>query len=214
LNIVGGIIIGVGQYDISFADASKMYTLLTVGDGLVTQIPALIVSTAAGIIITRGADDQSLGTQVTNQIKIHHRAIYSSSGILFVFALIPGLPKIPFLAMGGLLAYVGNRIEKSSKKEVETTIRQQQEDKKKRSENLEELLPLELNELEVGYAIVNLVDAEQNGIYWREITHLRKQFKLLIGSYYSFCKLRQSQLKPGGYVIKLKRYLLLRRTYS
>ncbi|MBF0314032.1 MAG: flagellar biosynthesis protein FlhA [Oligoflexia bacterium] len=205
VNIIGGIIVGVGQYDMSFIEASKLFTLLTVGDGLITQIPALIVSTAAGIIITRGADEESLGTQVTNQVKIHHRAIYTASGILFAFALVPGLPKIPFLAMGGLLAYAGNSIEKKGKIEVESNIRQQQEDKKKRQENLEELLPLEMIELEVGYAIVNLVDVEQNGDLLERITQLRRQFALDWGVIIPSVRIRDNlELRPGGYVIKLK----------
>ncbi|MBF0209193.1 MAG: flagellar type III secretion system protein FlhA [Oligoflexia bacterium] len=205
VNIIGGIVVGVGQYGISFSEASKLYTLLTVGDGLVTQIPALIVSTAAGIIITRGADDQSLGTKISSQIRLQNKALYVSAGILVFLALVPGLPKIPFIIMGSILAYAGSLMEKQKKLDIEHTVRIQQEEKKKKVENLEDLLPLEIVELEVGYALVNLVDVEQNGDLLERITHLRKQFALDWGVIVPSVRIKDNlELKPGGYVVKLK----------
>jgi flagellar biosynthesis protein FlhA len=106
VNIVGGIIIGVAQNDMDFATAAKTFTLLTVGDGLITQIPALIISTAAGIIVTRSTNDENIGTQVSKQFKVHPKAIYISAAVLVFFGLIPGLPKLPFFMMGGALAYI------------------------------------------------------------------------------------------------------------
>ncbi|MBF0362557.1 MAG: flagellar biosynthesis protein FlhA [Oligoflexia bacterium] len=205
VNIVGGIVVGVGQYNLTFDAASKMYTLLTVGEGLVAQIPALIISTAAGIIITRGADEQTLGGQVMNQFKIHHKAMYYSSGVLFIFALIPGLPKIPFIAVGALLYYMGNKIEKRNKIDLEQTHKLELEEKKKAPENLEQLLPVEIVELEVGYGLVSLVDVEQNGDLLERITHLRKQFALDWGVIIPSVRIRDNlELKPGGYIVKLK----------
>ncbi|MGD9413039.1 MAG: FHIPEP family type III secretion protein, partial [Desulfobacterales bacterium] len=108
INIIGGLAIGVFQKDMSFASAAQNYTLLTIGDGLVSQVPALIVSTAAGVIVTRAGADSSLGDEITSQILIQPKAIAVASGVLFGFGLVPGLPTIPFMilsAVTGGLAY-------------------------------------------------------------------------------------------------------------
>lgn len=205
VNIIGGIVVGVGQYGLSFDQASKMYTLLTIGDGLVAQVPALLISTAAGIIITRGADEQTLGGQVISQFKNHPRAMHYSASVLFIFAIIPGLPKIPFLAMGSLLYFLGNKIEKKNKIELEASHMHELEEKKKVPENLEQLLPVEIVELEVGYGLVGLVDVEQNGDLLERITLLRKQFALDWGVIIPSVRIRDNlELRPGGYVVKLK----------
>jgi flagellar biosynthesis protein FlhA len=205
INIVGGIIIGVAQYNLDFIEASKLFTLLTVGDGLVTQIPAIIISTAAGIIITRNADDETLGKQVSGQMSLHPKALYAAGAVLSAFILVPGLPKIPFILMGGLLFYAGNFVDKMSvqKKEEERIIINQ--NKKKLSEKLEDLLNLELVELEVGYGIVNLVDVEQKGDLLERITHIRKQFALDWGIIVPSIRIKDNlELKPGGYSIRIK----------
>ncbi|MFT6603778.1 MAG: flagellar biosynthesis protein FlhA, partial [Bacteriovoracaceae bacterium] len=107
INILVGIIIGVVQNDMSFATATETFTLLTVGDGLVTQVPALIISTAAGIIATRNTSETALGVQIIDQFKVHPKALYIASAALFIFSLVPGLPKLPFMAAGAGLFYMG-----------------------------------------------------------------------------------------------------------
>jgi flagellar biosynthesis protein FlhA len=179
INIIGGILIGVTQNGMDVAKAAETFTLLTVGDGLVTQIPALIISTAAGILVTRNTNDDNIGTQVQKQFKVHPKAIYISGAVLVIFGLIPGLPKFPFFAMGGALGFIAFKIEQSNtneelvekQKAVEVT-------KKANPQNLEELLNMELVELEVGYGLVHLVDTEQNGDLLERITHMRKIFAL------------------------------------
>ena len=117
INILAGIIVGVIQNDMDLAAAAETFTLLTVGDGLVSQIPAIIISTAAGIIATRNNDDKNLGSQIGKQFQLHPKAIYISATVLGIFAIIPGLPKVPFLTISILLFYTANKVEKSTAKE-------------------------------------------------------------------------------------------------
>ncbi|MDD0854111.1 flagellar biosynthesis protein FlhA [Halobacteriovorax sp. GB3] len=205
INIIGGIIVGVAQNGLDVGSAAQTFTLLTVGDGLVSQIPALIISTAAGIIATRNTSETNLGTQVGQQFKLHPKAVYIASAVLFIFSLIPGLPKIPFMTVGAFLAYLANRMEKSNVIEKEEAQKMDVEEKKARPDNLEDLLTLELVELEVGYGLVSLVDAEQNGDLLERITHMRKQFALDWGVIIPSVKIKDNlELKPGGYSIKIK----------
>ncbi|MBP9679868.1 MAG: flagellar biosynthesis protein FlhA [Bacteriovorax sp.] len=206
INIIGGILIGVTQNGMDVAKAAETFTLLTVGDGLVTQIPALIISTAAGILVTRNTNDDNIGTQVQKQFKVHPKAIYISGAVLVIFGLIPGLPKFPFFAMGGALGFIAFKIEQSNtneelvekQKAVEVT-------KKANPQNLEELLNMELVELEVGYGLVHLVDTEQNGDLLERITHMRKIFALDWGVIIPSVKIKDNlELKPGGYSVKIK----------
>ncbi|CBW25473.1 putative flagellar biosynthesis protein [Halobacteriovorax marinus SJ] len=205
INVLAGIAIGVMQYDLSAGDAAQVFTLLTVGDGLISQIPALVISTAAGIIITRNTSEDSLGSQITNQFKIHPKALYIASGTLFVFAVIPGLPKAPFMMIGVLLAFVGWKMEKGNEQEKIVQEQANTEEKKATPDSLEDLLTLELVELEVGYGLVSLVDAEQNGDLLERITHIRKQFALDWGVIIPSVRIKDNlELKPGGYSIKVK----------
>ena len=206
VNIIGGIIIGVAQNGMDFATAAQTFTLLTVGDGLVTQIPALIISTAAGIIVTRSTNDENIGTQVSKQFKIHPKAIYISAAVLVFFGLIPGLPKLPFFMMGGFLAFVAYKIDQSNDNEIIAEKAKATEvTKKGNPQNLEELLNMELVELEVGYGLVHLVDTEQNGDLLERITHMRKIFALDWGVIIPSVKIKDNlELKPGGYSVKIK----------
>ncbi len=205
INILGGIIVGVTQYNMGAADAAQTFTLLTVGDGLVSQIPALIISTAAGLIATRNTDDDNLGTQVGKQFKVHPKAIYLSGGILFVFAMIPGLPKLPFITVGAALSFLAYKMEQSNIQTAAALENKSHEEKKTTPENLEDLLNLELVELEVGYGLVNLVDAEQNGDLLERITHIRKQFALDWGVIIPSVRIKDNlELKPGGYSLRIK----------
>jgi flagellar biosynthesis protein FlhA len=206
INIIGGIIIGVAQNGMDIGLAAERFTLLTVGDGLVTQIPALIISTAAGLLVTRNTNDDNIGSQVQKQFKVHPKAIYISGAVLIFFGLIPGLPKMPFFVMGGMLGFLAYKIEQNKinedivekQKSVEVT-------KKSTPQNLEELLNMELVELEVGYGLVHLVDTEQNGDLLERITHMRKIFATDWGVIIPSVKIRDNlELKPGGYSVKIK----------
>jgi flagellar biosynthesis protein FlhA len=205
VNIVGGIIIGVAQYDMPFATAAQTFTLLTVGDGLITQIPALIISTAAGIIATRSSNDNALGNQIGKEFGVNPKAFYITAAVLTLFALIPGLPGLPFFAIAAASGFMGFKIEENKKREVINAKNDAVKEQKATGETLESLLPVELVQLEVGYGLVSLVDAEQNGDLLERISHLRKQFATDWGLIIPSVRIKDNlELKPGGYSVKLK----------
>lgn len=205
INILAGIVVGVFQNGMDVSNAAETFVLLTVGDGLVSQIPALIISTAAGIIATRNSNSDALGAQVTKQLKIHPKTIYIAAGILFLFSVIPGLPQVPFLTVGAALAYTAFRIEKNAEQEKLNAKKQETVEKKATAENLEDLLSVEMVELEVGYGLVDLVDSEQNGDLLERITQIRKQFALDWGVIIPSIRIKDNlELKPGEYSVRIK----------
>ncbi len=205
INMIGGIIIGVAQQDMSFSDAAQVFTLLTVGDGLIAQIPALIISTAAGIIATRNSNSESLGSQVGNEFTANPKSFYITAAAMTVFGLIPGFPGLPFIAMGSLIAFAGFKIEKNKELAKVAEKSNAVQETKAKTETLESLLPVELVQLEVGYGIVSIVDAEQNGDLLERISHIRKQFAVDWGVIIPSVRIKDNlELKPGGYSIKLK----------
>ena len=205
INILGGIIVGVAQNSLSVAQATETFTLLTIGDGLVSQIPALIVSTAAGIMITRNTADDNLGIQVIQQFKPHPKVVYITSMALIFFSLVPGLPQMPFLFIGLGLIALGYKMEKAREKEEIQMFQKEGREKEESSDGLEELLNLEPVELEVGYALVHLVDSEQRGDLLERISHIRKQFVLDWGVIIPAIQIKDNlELKPSGYSIKIK----------
>lgn len=205
INILAGIVVGVFQNGMDVSNAAETFVLLTVGDGLVSQIPALIISTAAGIIATRNSNSDALGAQVSNQLKVHPKTIYIAAGILFLFSVIPGLPQVPFLSVGAVLAYTAFRIEKNAEQEKLNAKKQETVEKKATAENLEDLLAVEMVELEVGYGLVDLVDSEQNGDLLERITQIRKQFALDWGVIIPSIRIKDNlELKPGEYSVRIK----------
>jgi flagellar biosynthesis protein FlhA len=205
INIIGGIIIGVAQNDMSFSQATEVFTLLTVGDGIVAQIPALIISTAAGIIATRNTNEEGLGKQLGEQFSLHPKALYVTSGIVILFGLIPGFPILPFLGISLFLGYTGYRLEKKEEDKKKAQKIEEIQEKKTTGEDLESLLSLELIELEVGYGLVSIVDAEQKGDLLERISHIRKQFVYDWGVIVPSVRIKDNlELKPGGYSIKIK----------
>ena len=206
VNIIGGIIIGTLQKGMEIGAAAETFTLLTIGDGLVTQIPALIISTAAGIIVTRTATSNNYSQEFTKQLIQKPKAIASAAAVMFMMALVPGLPHFSFLALAAFLGF-GARYLMNKEKQVETDkIKKDQQDKLKPTvEKLENLLPVDLLELEVGYGLINIVDAEQNGDLLERISNIRKQFALDLGIIVPPLRIRDNlELKPGDYQVLLK----------
>ena len=206
INIIGGLAIGVFQKDMSFANAAQNYTLLTIGDGLVSQVPALIVSTAAGIIVTRAGADSSLGDEITSQILIQPKAIAVASGVLFGFGLVPGLPTIPFMilsALSGGLAYtIFRSVKESARIAEESKVR---EEKAITTDQFNALPPLDTLAIEVGYGLIPLVDVEQGGQLLDRIKSLRRQIARELGIIVAPVHIQDNmQLKPGEYTILLK----------
>ena len=203
INILGGLIVGVLQQGMPVVDAAHTYTLLTVGDGLVTQIPALVVSTAAGMLVTRSTASSDLSKEVGKQLFFQPKVIATTSVMLFVFGLIPGMPKLSFLTISFVLAVFAYTVFKSSR-EIEET-KAEVVPKEPTSESVEALLSLDLLGLDVGYSLIPLVDAERGGEILERIRGLRRQLALEMGFVVAAIHIRDDlQLKPSEYVIKLK----------
>lgn len=207
INIVGGLIIGMVQKDMVFADATQIYTILTVGDGLVTQIPALLISTATGIVVTRSASRHSLGKEVTSQLFNYPKALGIAALVLVVFGTI-GLPKLPMYSLAGLfgLLYFTSRGARAEIEETETDTEDIQEAEAiKKPENVVELLQVEKMEMELGYGLIPLVDAEQGGDLLDRIVMIRRQCAVELGFIVPPIRIRDNmQLKPNSYAIKIK----------
>jgi flagellar biosynthesis protein FlhA len=206
INIVGGIFIGVLQKDMSWMEAAQTFSLLTIGDGLVSTIPSLITSTSAGLIVSRAAAEARMGEEFIGQLTNHPKALRLVSGVLLLFAMVPGMPTVAFLILSVTLfmvALFADRI-KAENKEPETGK------KKKGSapdspEEVQALLPLDVMELEVGYGLIPLVDEDQNGNLLARIRSIRRQFALDMGVIVPSLHLRDNlQLKPGEYVVQIK----------
>jgi flagellar biosynthesis protein FlhA len=208
INIIGGFIIGVAQRGLSFPEAIKTYTLLTVGDGLVSQIPALVVSTAAGVIITRASSDSNLGVDIQNQLMSKPRAVYLTAGVLTFLGLTPGLPAMPFLVLAGLLGLMAFSSQKRiANVEKAEQVEQEEQDHQPADVNsqIEEFLQVDPLELEIGYGLIPLVDSEQGGDLLGRITEIRKQCALEVGIIVPPIRIRDNiQLTNNEYVIKIR----------
>ncbi len=211
INLIGGFIIGMTQRGLSAGEALTTYSSLTVGDGLVTQIPALIVSTAAGMLVTYGSTGTGMGSSIGQQLTRNPRAIWTAGAILGLFALVPGLPAIPFLMLAGVtcgVAYqAGKRASARQDAEDETT------DAAKPSgaggptgaPPVREILAVEPLEMEIGYGLVPLVDEGQRGDLLQRIGIMRKQLAFELGMIVPSVRIRDNiQLGPNEYVIKLR----------
>ncbi|NOY52958.1 MAG: flagellar biosynthesis protein FlhA [Deltaproteobacteria bacterium] len=205
INILGGLVIGVLQQHLSVTEAAQTYTLLTVGDGLVSQLPALIVSTAAGLVVTHASTGGSLGVAVIKQLFSNTRAIAVTAGIMFLLGLIPGLPQIPFLffsvVMGGGAYLMHSRQEKTRQAEEEEAAAPPPPE----PERIERLLPLDLLEMEIGYGLIPLVDRERGGDLLERIRSVRRQFATEMGIIVPPLHIRDNlKLKAGEYAFRIK----------
>ncbi|MBI2406710.1 MAG: flagellar biosynthesis protein FlhA [Gemmatimonadetes bacterium] len=208
INIIGGIVIAVAQRGMTLTQAASTYTVLTVGEGLVAQIPALIVSTAAGLMVTHAAGGTRLSRVLTAQLGAQPRALYIAAGTLTFFALLPGLPTVPFLALGGLLGVTGRLASDAER----ARVRAAQEAKAPEAAEtaaaptpLQELVQLDPIEIEVGYALVPLVDESQGGDLLARVGLLRKQAAIDAGMLVPPVRIRDDiRLPSTEYVIKLR----------
>jgi flagellar biosynthesis protein FlhA len=205
-NIIGGLAIGVFQNKMSFANAAQTYTLLTIGDGLVTQIPALIISTSAGIIVSRAGAESNLGSEIISQILYQPRAIGVTAVVLFGFGIIPGLPLIPFWVLASLVGVLALLIRRSAQQRArEEEEAQMSEEQEIPAEHLDSLPLLDTLAIEVGYGLIPLVDTEQNGELLERIKSIRRQVAHEIGIIVPPVHIQDNmQLKPGEYSILLK----------
>ncbi|MEX6377172.1 MULTISPECIES: flagellar biosynthesis protein FlhA [Providencia] len=185
INVVGGLIIGVGQHNMTLGDATSAYTLLTIGDGLVAQIPALIISTAAGVIVTRVATDEDVGEQMVTQLFNNPRVMWLSAGVLGLIGLIPGMPNFVFLLFTVALAGLGWYLVRKSKQPENQTedgqLKQFQEANKVVEATWDDVQLEDLLAMEVGYRLIPLVDNDQQGELLGRIRGLRKKFAQEVG---------------------------------
>jgi len=203
INIVGGIVIGVLQNGMPFVDALKTYTILTIGDGLVAQIPALVISSSAGIIVTQSASDKSVGRQLSEQLSFQPMALFSASGIIFVFGLVPGMPHLAFLTMAGVMGamgWVSMRFRAGEHEEEEAKAPSAAEEV-----STESLLPMDILEFEVGYGLIPLVDSSQGGELLSRIKGMRRTVAADLGIVVPPVHVRDNlELKPNEYRLLLK----------
>ena len=211
INILGGLVIGIFRYGMTPAEAAQTFTLLTIGDGLVSQIPSLIVSTAAGMVVTRAASESTLGETVTAQFLVQPRALAVAAAVLLVFGAVPGMPYYFFIlcaAVIGYVAWISRRSQQTTalaKAEAAEEKAAQAEKVAPETEILESILTPDMVSLEVGYGLIPLVDQAQSGELLDRIKSLRRQFALDMGFIVPPIHIRDNlELKPGGYSILSK----------
>jgi len=204
INIIGGLTIGVLQHGLSLSEAAQTYTLLTVGDGLVTQIPALITSTAAGIIVTRATTDDNMGKDINKQLTGRPQAGLIAGTMLMGLGLIPGLPTWPFVAIGSVLIGVALLVRRNNllRQARELAVR---EEETRPEERPEDYLRVDLLEAQVGFQLVPLVDSGQGGDLIDRIVQIRKVTAMEMGFVAPPVRVRDStELDPNEYQIRVK----------
>jgi flagellar biosynthesis protein FlhA len=207
INIVGGFFIGVFQQGMEMADAASTYTLLTIGDGLVSQIPALIISTAAGLLISRSSSENKMGEEFAKHIFSQDVPIYVGSVIVFMLGLVPGLPAIPFMGLGAGLAGTVYYLRKNVKEEEKALVEKEMAEPTEEAgpEDVEHLLSLDSMELEVGYGLIPLVDKAQDGTLLGRIRAIRRQFASEMGIIIPPIHIRDNlKLRPSEYRMLIK----------
>jgi len=178
INILGGFIIGVAQRGMSFTDALQTYTILTIGDGLVSQIPALMISTAAGLVVTRSAAGTALDIQMKTQLFSNPRVLATVSGAIFLFAFIPGMPAIPFLLISGALGTASYMTKKNKQTVTPSKVEEEVLVPEPTEEKVEQYLQVDPIEVEIGYGLISLVDEKQGGNLFHKISSTRKLIAL------------------------------------
>jgi flagellar biosynthesis protein FlhA len=215
INVIGGLIVGMLQHDMAFGDAIKNYTLLAIGDGLVAQIPSLIISIAAGMVVSRVASEDDVGTQLVTQLFAKPEVLYITGGILGGMGLIPGMPNLVFLLLGSSLMGSGYLVEKRRKQapEREAAAAAQaasaggaaQPAAESEEATWQDVMPVDTLGLEVGYRLIPLVDKTQGGELLKRIKGIRKKFAQEVGFLAPPVHIRDNlELKPSAYRITLK----------
>ncbi|MBE6086986.1 MAG: flagellar biosynthesis protein FlhA [Clostridium beijerinckii] len=209
INIIGGIIIGVLQKNMTAATAAQTYTILSVGDGLVSQVPALLVSTASGILVTRSGSEENLGNTLSSQLTAFPVATGIASAIMLFMGIIPSMPKVPFftasLAMG-VLTYL--LYKDAAAKEIQEFVSEEEEiiqAERKEPENVMNLISVEPMEVEIGYGLIPLADEASGGDLLQRIASVRRQCAIEMGIVVQPIRIRDNlQLKTNEYIVKIR----------
>ncbi len=208
INIVVGLLLGVVTYGLTFAEAAQKFTLLTVGEGLVAQIPALIISTAAGIVVTRAGGTGGLSEEMSSQLTMHPKAAYLCCAVLVILAIVPGMPFVPFCLLAIAFYFLGRYATRQVDARDAALARESKEKvalEGGKSDSIEALLHLDSLALEVGVELVPLVDTAQDGEVLERIVSARKQLAQDLGIIVPIVMIRDNiQLRPDEYQIMLK----------
>lgn len=209
INILGGIIIGVAMLGMDITQAATTYVMLTVGDGLVGQIPALLISTASGILVTRSGNDENLGNSLSSQLTAFPKVIAIAAVILFFLGIVPGLPKVPFFILAAATGGGAYLLYKDEKAKVIMAIENEQaeiiETEKKEPENVMNLISVEPMEVEIGYGLIPLADESSGGDLLQRISSVRRQCAIEMGVVVQPIRIRDNlQLKTNEYVVKIR----------
>ena len=208
INVVGGLIIGSTSGNMEMDQVLEVYVTATIGDGLVSQLPALMISTATGIIVTRAASDGNLGDDLSRQLTRQPMVYLILSGILAILAFVPGLPTLPLLAVALIVAALGfvlRRAQKQPEPVMEPDVAEEAAKEKRKPENVTSLLQVDLIGIELGYGLIPLVDASQGGDLLERVVMIRRQCAMDMGIIVPVIRLRDNiQLGVNEYVIKVK----------
>src|SRR5277367_359469 len=205
INIIAGLLIGVFQLNIPLAEAAKTYTILTVGDGLVTLIPSLLVSVAGGIVVTRTSSGETVGTDFARQLLGRRMPLQIAAGVMFLLGLIPGLPKFSFFLLAAISAYLASIAPQVGAEEIKLVELPGAKKKADTQQQIESLLKLDEISLEVGYGLVPLVDQGQGGQLLQRIRALRRHLALQLGFLVPSVHITDNlKLKPREYVVLLR----------
>ncbi len=211
INIIGGFAIGLLQMGMSFEEATQVYTLLTVGDGLVAQVPALLISTSAGMLVSRSTAEASLGEELATQLFSLPKVIILTAALLFFLGLVPGLPATPFFILASACAFLGITLHREAKKQDAVEEEAAQEKTREtakppgETDDLSSLVKVELLEIEIGYNLVPMTDTANGGNLLERITAARRKAVNELGVIIQPIRIRDNlQLQPNEYVIKLK----------
>lgn len=209
INVIGGLIVGVAQHDLSFSESGRVYTLLTIGDGLVAQIPALVISTAAGVVVSRVSNDQDVGQQMLGQLFANPNVLFLTAAIIGIMGLIPNMPHLAFLTLAAMLGTAGWMVLKRQRAAAQATAEQPsqvaaQAQAAAAEATWEDVSMVDQLGLEVGYRLIPLVDHAQNGELLHRIRSLRKKFAQDVGFLPPVVHIRDNlELKPNDYRILL-----------
>lgn len=208
INILGGLIIGMTMKGMSISEAGKIYSILTIGDGLVSQIPALLISTAAGLIVTRASSDGNLAHDLTSQILSYPKLLYIVAGTITVLGIFTPIHLITTLPIAALLAYAAMKMQQNlvrKQAQVDQLEEEQQIEEVRSPESVISLLQVDPIEFEFGYGLIPLADTQQGGDLLDRIILIRRQCALEFGLVVPVIRIRDNiQLKPNEYVIKIK----------
>ncbi|HEX3046128.1 MAG TPA: flagellar biosynthesis protein FlhA [Bacillota bacterium] len=208
INLIGGFVIGATQKGFTIQQSLTTYSLLTIGDGLVTLVPALLLSTATGILVTRSGSENNLGTDLTKQFLSYPRIFFIVAGALAFLGIMPGMPKIPFFVIAIIVAFLGYtllRVSLAPEAETSEGAAESAGEEVKKPENVASLLQIDPMELEIGYRLIPLVDPEQGGDLFDRVTLIRRQMALELGMVLPPIRIRDNmQLPPTSYVVKIR----------